>query len=54
MSTEKNEFEIAADDYLSGVETEIKIDNALRQAFYAGVQFGIKVSQQIYRPEVSQ
>ena len=31
-----------------------QIDTALRQAFYAGVQFGINTAQKIYRPELSQ
>ena len=49
--TSKNEFEQAADSYLSAVQTQIQIDSALRRAFYAGVQHGINTAQKIYRPE---
>jgi hypothetical protein len=49
--TEKpNEFEIACDDYVSKVSPEIqsKIDYEIRQAFLAGVTFGIKKAQEVY------
>jgi hypothetical protein len=49
----KNQFEVAADDYISTVLTLPQIETALRQAFYAGVQHGMKTTQQVYRPELS-
>jgi hypothetical protein len=50
----KNQFEIAADSYLSSVSTLPQIETALRQAFYAGVEHGINTAQKIYRPELSE
>jgi hypothetical protein len=49
----KNEFEVAADDYIASAPTLPQIETALRQAFYAGVQHGINVTREIYRPELS-
>jgi hypothetical protein len=49
----KNQFEVAADSYISSVVTLPQIETALRQAFYAGVQFGMKTAQEVYRPELS-
>jgi hypothetical protein len=49
----KNQFEVAADSYISSVTTLPQIEIALRQAFYAGVEHGIKTAQKIYRPELS-
>jgi hypothetical protein len=50
----KNQFELAADSYLSSVPTLPQIETALRQAFYAGVEHGINTAQKIYRPELSE
>jgi hypothetical protein len=60
--TEKpNPFEAACDDYIFGKScTRInkirsEIDDEIRQAFYAGVQFGINKAWTVYnRPEVSE
>ena len=50
----KNQFEVAADSYLSSIQTLPQIETALRMAFYAGVQYGIKTAQKVYRPELSE
>ena len=48
----KNQFEIAADAYVAEAGTD-RFEIALRQAFYAGVQFGIETVTKVYRPELS-
>ena len=50
----KNQFEVAADSYLSSVRELPQIETALRQAFYAGVQHGINTATKVYRPELSE